>query len=122
MLNGGVVIGTGGSQGGGGNSGGQPTNASQPYVTLSSVSLTAGTYLSLKSSSGSVICSYRIPHTTSSAQVLMSAPQLSSGSNATIVYGSSSILDPAVSLWEGAYTTGATLTGGTSANVTAKTR
>lgn len=122
VLNGGVVIGTGGSQGGGGSSGGQPTNASQPYVTLSSVSLTSGTYLSLKSSSGSVICSYRIPHTTSSAQVLMSAPQLSSGSNATIVYGSSSISNPDVSLWEGGYTTGATLTGGTSVNVTAKTR
>jgi len=122
VLNGGVVIGTGGSQGGGGSSGGQPTNASQPYVTLSSVSLTSGTYLSLKSSSGSVICSYRIPHITSSAQVLMSAPQLSSGSNATIVYGSSSISNPDVSLWEGGYTTGATLTGGTSVNVTAKTR
>ncbi len=129
ILNGGTVIGTGGSQGGGGfpgggmtqGGGGMPTKAAQAYVSLSSATLTAGTYLSLKNSSGGVICSYRIPQTTSQATVLMSSPSLSGSSSASIVVGSSSISNPVTSLWEGAYTTGATLTGGTSNNVTPKT-
>ncbi len=118
QLNGGVVIGTGGSQGGGGGGGGKPTSARQPYVTLSSVSLSASTYVSLKDASGSVVCSYRIPQTTSQAMLLMSAPQLSSASRATVVYGSTAVSNPATSHWDGVYTTGATLTGGSSISVT----
>ena len=63
-----------------------------------------------------------IPHNTSSANILVSSPQLSSGSSATVVYGSTSISNPETSLWTGSYTTGATLSGGTSKNVTATTK
>ena len=122
IINGGVVIGTGGAQGGGSGSGGLPTSAQQPYVTLSSVSLSAGTYLSLKNNSGSVVCSYRIPSSTNQATLLMSAPQLKNTNSATVVYGSTSVSNPTTSLWEGAYTTGATLTGGTSRSVTPTTK
>ena len=122
IINGGVVIGTGGAQGGGGGSGGLPTSAQQPYVTLSSVSLSAGTYLSLKNNSGSVVCSYRIPRSINQATLLMSAPQLKNTNSATVVYGSTSISNPTTSLWEGAYTTGATLSGGTSRSVTPTTK
>ena len=128
VINGGVVIGTGGSQGGGGGpgggqgGGGLPTKAIQPYASLSSASLTAGTYLSLKDSSGNVLFSYKIPRAVSQATVLVSSPNLTSGSRATIVVGSTAISNPATSLWEGVYTTGATLTGGTSNSVTPATK
>lgn len=129
VINGGVVIGTGGSQGGGGGGpgggqggGGLPTKATQPYASLSSASLTAGTYLSLKDSSGNVLFSYKIPRAVSQATVLVSSPNLTSGSRATIVVGSTAISNPATSLWEGVYTTDATLTGGTSNSVTPATK
>jgi len=123
IIRGGTVIGTGGSQGGGwGSSGGAPTSATQPYATVSSVSLTANTYVSLKNSSGKVVFSYKIPHNTSSANILVSSPQLSSGSSATIVYGSTSISNPETSIWNGSYTTGATISGGTSRSVTPTTK
>ncbi len=121
IINGGTVIGTGGSQGGGGGGGGLPTRATQPYVSLSSVSLNGGTYLSLKDSSGTVVCSYRIPATVGSAMVLMSSPELKSGSSATVVYGSTNVSKPSATLWNGTYTTGGALTGGTSRSVTPKT-
>lgn len=123
IIRGGTVIGTGGSQGGGwGSSGGTPTSATQPFATVSSVSLTANTYVSLKNNSGKVVFSYKIPHTTNSANILVSSPQLSSGTSATIVYGSTGISNPETSLWNGSYTTGATLSGGTSRNVTPTTK
>lgn len=121
ILNGGTVIGTGGSQGGGGQGGGgKPTTATQAYATLSSVSLTASTYLSLKDSSGNVVFSYKLPNSTTNSTVLVSCPSFSSGSTATIVYGSTAANNPATSLWNGAYTTGATIVGGTTRNVTAR--
>lgn len=124
-ITGGTVIGTGGSQGGGGGGqggGGLPTSASQAYATLSSVSLAANTFISLKDKSGSVVCSYKIPHNTNSATILFSSPKLSANSSATIVYGSSAVNAPSTSLWDGSYTTGATLTGGTSRTVTPVTK
>ncbi|MBO4621765.1 MAG: carbohydrate-binding domain-containing protein, partial [Paludibacteraceae bacterium] len=125
IINGGTVIGTGGSQGGGGmggqqGGGGLPTSATQAYVTLSSVALNAATYLSLKNSSGTVVCSYRIPATVSGATVMMSSPELTKNGSATIVYGSSAITNPSTTLWDNTFTTGATLSGGTSRSVTAK--
>ena len=125
IINGGTVIGTGGSQGGGGmggnqGGGGMPTSATQAYATLSSVSLTKDTYLSLKSNSGTVILSYKLPNTTRQSTILVSSPQLSKGQTATIVYGSSSISNPTSSIWNGAYTTGATVSGGTSSSVSPK--
>ena len=125
IINGGTVIGTGGSQGGGGiggnqGGGGMPTSATQAYATLSSVSLTKDTYLSLKNNSGTVIFSYKLPNTTRQSTILVSSPQLSKGQTATIVYGSSSISNPTSSIWNGAYTTGATVSGGTSSSVSPK--
>ena len=120
IINGGTVIGTGGSQGGGMGGGGMPTSATQAYASLSSVSLTKGTYLSLKDNSGSVIFSYKLPQAVSRGNILVSSPSLSKGKTATIVYGSNSISNPVFSLWEGVYTTGATLSGGTSTSVTPK--
>ena len=121
VLNGGMVIGTGGSQGGGwGGGGGLPTTATQAYATVSNLTLSANTYLSLKDNSGAVIFSYKIPQTTNQATILMSSPGLSRGSSATVVYGSTAVNSPTSTLWDGVYTTGATLTGGTSRTVTTK--
>lgn len=116
IINGGVVIGVGGSQGGG--SGGLPTSATQAYVSLSNVNLNANTYLSLKDNSGSVVFSYKLPQTINQATICVSSPRLSKNTKASIVYGSTSISNPASSLWDGVYTTGASLTGGTTSSVT----
>ncbi len=123
IINGGTVVGTGGSQGGGmgGNQGGgQPTSASQAYVSLSSASLTQNTYLSLKDHSGAMVFSYQLPNTTRQSTILISSPRLSKGQTSTIIYGSSSISQPSSSLWNGAYTTGASVSGGTSTSVSPK--
>ena len=125
IITGGTVIGTGGSQGGGGGSqggGGLPTSASQPYAYITETSLTANTYVSLKDNSGKVVFSYKIPQSTSRATVLVSSPQLTNNSTATIVYGSTSATNPTSSLWNGVFTTGATISGGTSKSVTPKTK
>ena len=120
IINGGTVIGTGGSQGGGSQGGGMPTSATQAYATLSSVSLTKDTYLSLKDNSGTVVFSYKLPNTTRQSTILVSSPRLSKGKTATIVYGSSSISNPTNSIWNGVYTTGATVSGGTTSSVSPK--
>ena len=52
--------------------------------------------------------------------MLVSSPALSKNTSATIVNGSTAVSSPATSLWEGAYTTGGTLSGGTSTSVTPK--
>jgi len=116
-INGGIVIGTGGAQG---SSGGSPSSATQAYGVVSSLSLTANTYLSFKNSSGTVIASYKIPQSTNSASVLVSSPKLTSNSSCTLVYGSSAVSGGSNSLWDGVFCTGATLTGGTSKTFTAK--
>ena len=121
IINGGTAIGTGGSQGGGNQGGGGlPTSATQAYASLSSISLSKDTYLSLKDNSGNVVFSYKVPNTTSRATILVSSPRLTKGQSATIVYGGNSISNPVSSLWEGVFTTGATLSGGTSTSVTPK--
>lgn len=121
ILNGGVLIGTGGSQGGGGgtSTAGAPTSATQPYAMVSSVSLTSGTYISVKNSSGTVLCSYKMPQSLS-GNILVSHPNLSG--SGTVVYNSTSISGGSNSLWNGVYTTGATLTGGTSKTITPATK
>ena len=80
-VNGGVVIGVGGSQGGG--SGGLPTSATQAYVSLSNVNLNANTYLSLKDNSGSVVFSYKLPQTINQATICVSSPRLSKNTKAS---------------------------------------
>lgn len=119
ILNGGVVIGTGGSQGGGG--GGTPTSATQAYATVSSVSLEANTYISIKNNSGTVLASYKMPRSNSRTTIHVSHPQLTSNSSATVVYNSTAINGYSNALWNGSYSTGATsITGGTSKSVTMK--
>jgi hypothetical protein len=129
VLNGGVVIGVGGAQGGGGGSStaGAPSTATQAYAIVSSVSLTQNTYVSVKNSSGTVLCSYKQPNSFSSGggmggssngvNILVSHPNLSG--SGTVVYNSTAISGGSNSLWNGVYTTGATLTGGTSKSITA---
>ena len=121
VLTGGVLIGTGGSQGGGSTStAGVPTSATQPYALVSSVSLTKGYYISVKNSSGTVLCSYKMPQALNSANILVSHPSLSG--SGTVVYNSTSISGGSNALWSGTYTTGATPSGGTSKSVTPVTK
>ncbi len=132
ILNGGVLIGVGGAQGGGGGGGfggfggststaGAPTSATQPYAVVSSVSLTSDKYICLKNSSGTVLCSYKMPQTLSSVNILVSHPSLTSGSSATVVYNATSVSGTTSSLWEGSYTTGGTVSGGTSSSISPST-
>ena len=124
VLNGGVLIGVGGAQGGGGggwggstSTAGAPTSASQPYAMVSSVSPTSGKYICLKNSSGTVLCSYKMPQSLSSVNILVSHPSLTSGSTATVVYNADSVSGTTSSVWDGAYSTGGTVSGGTSTSV-----
>jgi len=112
VVNGGVLIGTGGSVS-------SVTSASQPYATAS-ISLTKDTYLSIKNSSGSVLYSYKIPFSLSGATVFVSCPSFTSGSSATLVYGSSAS-GGSNSLWDGTYLEGATLSGGSSTSISPST-
>ena len=119
IINGGIVIGAGGMQGGGGGFGGSssssapsPTSATQKYTTYGTTNLTSGTYISLKNSSGTVLCSYKMPQALSGAYLLFSHPNL--GSSATVTYNATSISGTTGSLWNRAYTTGGSVSGGTS--------
>ena len=125
VLNGGVLIGVGGAQGGGGGFGGStstagaPTSATQAYAMVSSVSLTSGYYISMKNSSGTVLCSYKMPQSLSSVNILVSHPSLTG--SGTVVYNSTAVSGGSNIHWNGAYCTGATLTGGTSTSITPST-
>lgn len=132
VLNGGIIIGVGGAQGGGGGSStaGAPTSASQKYAMVTGVSLTQNTYISVKNSSSTVLCNYKQPNSFSSGSsmggpsggsssgvnILVSHPNL--GSSATITYNATSVSGTTSSVWNGAYTTGGTVSGGTSTSAT----
>ncbi len=131
VLNGGVIIGVGGSQGGGGgtSTAGAPTSASQKYGIVSGVSLTQNTYISVKNSSNTVLCNYKQPNSFSSSggmggmggssggvNILVSHPNL--GSSATVTYNATSVSGTTGSVWNGVYTTGGTASGGTSTSAT----
>lgn len=110
ILAGGTLIGTGGATS-------SPTSASQYYGKLSSVSVSSGKYLAIKNSNGDVICSYRCPNTVSGATILVSAPELTQ-SNHTLMYNVTSVSSPSATLFDGTFTTGGTLSGGSSKTFT----
>ena len=114
VINGGVMIGTGGATS-------NPTSASQPYSTVTSVSVTSGKYLSVKDSSGNVLFSYKCPNTVNSATVLLSSPEFTKTSH-TLMYGVTSVSGATETLFDGVYSVGGTLSGGSSKSFTPATK
>ena len=114
VINGGIMVGTGGATS-------NPTSATQPYSTVTSVSVTSGKYLSVKDSSGNVLFSYKCPNTVSSATVLLSSPEFTKTSH-TLMYGVTSVADVTESLFGGVYAVGGTVSGGSSKSFTPATK
>ena len=114
VINGGVMIGTGGATS-------NPTSATQPYSTVTSVSVTSGKYLSVKDSSGNVLFSYKCPNTVNSATVLLSSPEFTKTSH-TLMYGVTSVSGATETLFDGVYSVGGTLSGGSSKSFTPATK
>ena len=113
-VNGGIIIGTGSANS-------SVTSSSQPYASVSSVSVTQGRYLAVKNSSGEVMFSYRCPNTVNSASVLLSSPAFTSSSH-TLMYGVTSVSGASESYFDGAFTVGGTASGGSSKNFTPQSR
>jgi hypothetical protein len=114
-INGGILIGTGGSTS-------SPTSASQPYVSKNSVTVTSGKYLSVQKSDGTVLFNYRCPVSVSSATVLLSAPDFTSGTSYKLVTGATAVSNATESAFDGVFTRGGTVTGGSSTTFTPATR
>ena len=114
VINGGIMIGTGGATS-------NPTSATQPYSAVSSVTVTSGKYLSVKDSSGNVLFSYKCPNSVNNATVLMTSPQFTKTSH-TLMYGVTSVADAAETLFDGVYSVGGTVTGGSSKTFTPATK
>ena len=114
VINGGVMVGTGGATS-------NPTSATQPYSSVTSVSVTSGKYIAVKNSEGTVLFSYKCPNTVSSATVLLSSPEFTKTSH-TLVYGVTSVSGATDALFDGVYSVGGTLTGGSSKTFTPQTR
>ena len=114
VINGGVMVGTGGATS-------NPTSATQPYSTVTSVSVTSGKYLSVKDSSGNVLFSYKCPNTVNSATVLLSSPEFTKTSH-TLMYGVTSVSDATETLFGGVYSVGGVLSGGSSKTFTPQTK
>ena len=114
VINGGIMIGTGGATS-------NPTSASQPYSTVSSVSVTSGKYIAVKDNSGTVLFSYKCPNSVNSATVLLSSPQFTKTSH-TLMYGVTSVSGATETFFGGVYSVGGTLSGGSSKSFTPQTR
>ena len=114
VINGGVMVGTGGATS-------NPTSATQPYSTVTSVSVTSGKYLSVKDSSGNVLFSYKCPNTVNSATVLLSSPEFTKTYH-TLMYGVTSVSGATEELFGGVYSVGGTLSGGSSKSFTPATK
>ena len=114
VINGGIMVGTGGATS-------NPTSASQPYSSVTSVSVTSGKYISVKNSSGTVLFSYKCPNTVSSATVLLSSPEFTKTSH-TLMYGVTSVADASETIFGGVYSVGGTVTGGSSKSFTPATK
>lgn len=114
VINGGIMIGTGGATS-------NPTSASQPYSAVSLVSVTSGKYIAVKNSSGTVLFSYKCPNTVSSATVLLSSPEFTKTSH-TLMYGVTSVSGATETLFDGVYSVGGTLSGGSSKTFTPQTK
>jgi hypothetical protein len=115
VINGGLLIGTGGSTS-------SPTSAKQPYTTKSGIQVTSGKYLSVKKSDGTVLFSYRCPVSVNSATVLLSSPDFTSGTSYSLVYGATAVSNPTETSLSGVFTRGGTLTGGSTTSFTPATR
>ncbi len=114
VINGGIMIGTGGATS-------NPTSASQPYSTVSSVSVTSGKYIAVKDNSGTVLFSYKCPNSVNSATVLLSSPQFTKTSH-TLMYGVTSVSGATETLFGDVYCVGGTLSGGSSKSFTPATK
>ena len=114
VINGGIMIGTGGATS-------NPTSASQPYSTVSSVSVTSGKYIAVKDNSGTVLFSYKCPNSVNSATVLLSSPQFTKTSH-TLMYGVTSVSGETETLFGDVYCVGGTLSGGSSKSFTPATK
>lgn len=113
-VNGGIIIGTGSANS-------SVTSSSQPYASVSSVSVTQGRYLAVKNSSGEVMFSYRCPNTVNGASVLLSSPAFTSSSH-TLMYGVTSVSGASESYFDGSFTVGGTASGGSSKSFTPQSR
>ena len=114
VINGGVMVGTGGATS-------NPTSATQPYSAVSSVSVTSGKYIAVKNSAGTVLFSYKCPNSVNSATVLLSSPEFTKTSH-TLMYGVTSVSGATENLFGGVYSVGGTLTGGSSKTFTPSTK
>ena len=114
VINGGVMVGTGGATS-------NPTSATQPYSSVTSVSVTSGKYIAVKNSEGTVLFSYKCPNTVSSATVLLTSPDFTKTSH-TLMYGVTSVSDATETLFGGVYSVGAVLSGGSSKSFTPATK
>ena len=114
VINGGVMVGTGGATS-------NPTSATQPYSSVTSVSVTSGKYIAVKNSEGTVLFSYKCPNTVSSATVLLTSPDFTKTSH-TLMYGVTSVSDATETLFGGVYSVGGVLSGGSSKSFTPATK
>lgn len=112
VVNGGILVGTGSANS-------SVTSASQPYATVSSVTVSQGKYLTVKDSSGNVMFSYMCPNTVSSAKVLLSSSGFTTSSH-TLMYGVTAVAGVTESYFNGVFTVGGTATGGSSKSFTPK--
>ncbi len=114
VVNGGILVGTGSANS-------SITSSSQPYATVSSVTVSQGKYLTVKDSSGNVMFSYMCPNTVNSAKVLLSSSGFTSSSH-TLMYGVTAVAGVTESYFNGVFTVGGTATGGSSKSFTPQTR
>ncbi len=114
VVNGGIIIGTGSANS-------SVTSSSQPYASVSSVTVSQGKYLTVKDGSGSVLFSYRCPNSVNGASVLLTSPQFTASSH-TLMYGVTSVTGATESYFDGAFTVGGTASGGSSKSFTPQTR
>lgn len=115
VINDGIMVGTGGATS-------NPTSATQPYATVSSVTVSQGKYITVKNNLGAVIFSYKCPNSVNSATVLLSSPEFVSSSSHTIMYGVTSVTGATNSCFDGVFLVGGTATGGSSKNFTPSTK
>lgn len=113
-VNGGILVGTGSANS-------SVTSASQPYASVSSVTVSQDKYLTVKDSSGSVMFSYKCPNTVNSAKVLLSSPDFTTSSH-TLMYGVTSVTGESESHFGGVFTVGGTATGGSAKSFTPQSR
>ncbi len=114
VLNGGILVGTGSANS-------SVTSSSQPYASVSSVTVSQGRFLTVKDGSGNIMFSYKCPNTVNSASVLLSSSDFTTSSH-TLMYGVTAVSGTSESYFDGVFTVGGTATGGSSKSFTPQTR